>query len=259
MEVPVKNAIIAGAGGAIGEALIKEYLQDEKTTWNVVALTRSPLGEYQFRIKSALNLCQNSLTERLHVMNVDVTRESEVERMVSSLPPSFDKLHLFVNAVGYLSDEESRPEKSLRDFRPEFFHKNIDINTLPSILCAKHLTKAFRHPEQSAFVSLSAKLGSMGDNNLGGWYSYRISKAALNMAIRNIHLEYRHRRTNCSVAAVHPGTTHSRLTQGFTDNLSYQVKDPEETAVILKSLFDNLDTDLHGGKLLNFDGQEIPW
>lgn len=240
---------IAGAGGAIGTALVEQYLQDGAGKWRVFALTRP-----ESRGAAHLDRLASEHCEHLTVLTLDATDETEVELAARKIGSVTAELDHFVNAIGFLREGNTQPEKSLRNVEKAPLMRSFEVNTLPNLYFAKHLLPFFRHGRACVFMALSARIGSISDNQLGGWYGYRMSKAALNMAIRNIHLEFSRRGTQCTVCAVHPGTTHSPLTEGLIDNVTWQVRQPAETAALLIHLMFNLKRDFHGGRLVDFDG-----
>jgi len=151
------------------------------------------------------------------------------------------------------------PEKTIKNFDLEFFYKNISANTLPGVLLAKHFMTSMNKQNNTFFIVLSAKIGSISDNKTGGWLSYRASKSALNMAIKTISMEWKIKVPNCCVLLFHPGTTDTDLSKPFQKNLPEgQLHSPEVTA---KSLFDLIEKSNpnDSGKFISFDGSEITW
>lgn len=245
---------IAGAGGTIGRALVEQQLLKGVGVRCVFALARP-----ESQGSAELVHLAREHASHLRVLPVNSTDEAEVESAAKQIKSVTSELDLFVNAVGFLREGGIQPEKSLQSVKKQSIMRSFEVNTLPSLFFAKHLLPFFRHKRASSFITLSARVGSISDNHLGGWYGYRMSKAALNMAIRNIHLEFSRRGTNCTVCAIHPGTTHSPLTDGLTNNLTWIVKQSNETAEILSQLFSNLKREIHGGRLVNFDGEIIDY
>ncbi len=179
------------------------------------------------------------------------------EYMIKILMEEFDQLDGIINTVGFLHDDQQQPEKSIARFNPEGLMRSIELNTLPTALLAKHSRKLLKKSPDSVFATISAKVGSIEDNRLGGWYSYRASKAALNMMLKTLALEYRIALPNCTVAALHPGTVESPLSQPFTGRNHRPVK-PAACARNLKRVIDNL-TPSHSGRFWSWDGSELPW
>jgi NAD(P)-dependent dehydrogenase (short-subunit alcohol dehydrogenase family) len=110
----------------------------------------------------------------------------------------------------------------------------------------------------SVFATISAKVGSISDNRLGGWYAYRASKAALNMFIKNIAIEFARNKKKIILLSLHPGTTKTELSEPFTKNTKYQLHTPIETAKNLLSVIENKTLD-DSGKFFSWDGEELPW
>jgi NAD(P)-dependent dehydrogenase (short-subunit alcohol dehydrogenase family) len=124
---------------------------------------------------------------------------------------------------------------------------------------ARYFTPLLRHRERAVFASLSARVGSITDNRLGGWYAYRGAKAAQNMFTRNLSLEFRRRLKNVIVVALHPGTTDTGLSRPFQDNVSPEKLFPVDYAVAcLLNIMDGLEPEQSGG-FYAYDGSEIPW
>ena len=254
----MEKIVLAGAGGAIGGALLRLYSSERKKPIQIYALCRKN-SPSRSELESFAHEKQSDPMCKVRVLRCEPTCEQEVEAVCKVIAEGHGHLSMFVNTIGALNIDDHKPEKSLGSVSTEYAMKSFEVNVLPTLLFAKHLLPCFQHKMRSVFVSLSARVGSIEDNHMGGWYSYRMSKAALNMGIKNIFLEYSRRRTNCVVSAVHPGTTHSRLTEGYTNHLNYSVKEASETADILAALFAKISKEEHGGKLINFDGELIEW
>ncbi len=169
-----------------------------------------------------------------------------------------EKFDLVINSVGFLHDSETKPEKSLRDINSADLLKNFSINSIVTPLWAKHLKSKFSKKEVSVFATLSAMVGSIGENELGGWYGYRASKAALNMFIKTIAIEFRQSRLKTSVIAIHPGTTHTELSEPFSKNIKHKIWGPVEAA---NNILNTLEGCLEEGSGLfkNWDGRRIEW
>lgn len=241
------NIIVFGGSGGIGAAILKQVRlrfpsASVFATWN----TQPPADDLP--------------NDGIQWSQVDVSSEQSIQ----AFSQQFDKVHWLINAVGMLhidanGDAAKMPEKSLKQLDPEFFTKNMQINALPTLLIAKHFEKVLKHDEPVQFTTVSAKVGSIEDNGLGGWHSYRCSKAALNMAIKNISIEWRRRLPRVCVTALHPGTTNTELSAPFQANVpDGKLFTSEYTAsclVDLLSQFKASDT----GRFLAYDGQELPW
>ena len=129
-------------------------------------------------------------------------------------------IDLVIVTNGILHDGEMMPEKSLRDLSSEKFYRIFEVNTIIPALIAKYFLPKLNKKERSIFVALSARVGSISDNKLGGWYSYRASKAALNMIIKNASIEVGRKNKQAIILGVHPGTVDSNLSKPFQRNIS---------------------------------------
>ncbi len=247
----VKYGIIIGAGHGIGYALTANLLEH----YPKLQLTAT----YRVKAKAEKLLSlQSQYQERLNLVEIDPTQENEVaifanEKVIKDTPVDF-----IFNCVGLLHNESFQPEKSLRDFSVNNFLEVIRINSSVTPLLAKYLEKKFPRASPSLFVSLSAKVGSNEDNKLGGWYSYRAAKAALNMLVKNISIEFSRKRLPCLVCSLHPGTTNTALSEPFLAHTTHEVHAPEVTADHLIKLFSGREV-AESGIFLSWNGEKLPW
>jgi len=164
-----------------------------------------------------------------------------------------------INAAGLLHTPKHGPEKSIRQLDPEFFIDNIKINTLASLLLAKHTVTNFRHGRAALFATLSARVGSIEDNYLGGWSSYRASKAALNMCLKTLAIEWRRTLPNVTVAALHPGTTDTDLSKPFQRFVpESQLQSPDQSVQSMLDVLQGLGPS-DSGRFWAYDGEPLPW
>lgn len=235
----MKILIIGGSGG-IGHALVASCIHDYPDATILATYHRHP---------------GNLNHPRLQWLTLDVTNEQSIQKLSQDCGP----LDILINAVGFLHEGKQRPEKTIDAFSVEFFTRNIQLNTLPSILIAKHFMGHLKADHSTCYAVFSARIGSISENHLGGWISYRSAKAALNMAIRTISLEWRRRSPNCCILLFHPGTTDTPLSKPFQKNLpNIQLQSPEFTADCLLHLIEKA-TPKDSGKFFSFDGAELPW
>lgn len=187
---------------------------------------------------------------------IDYRDESSIEK--SSLAASRDApLDVVIVATGLLHDGELKPEKSLRDLSAEKFQRLFEVNTILPALIAKHFLAKLNKENRSVFAVLSARVGSISDNQLGGWYAYRASKAALNMIIKNAAIEIRKHNKQAIIVGLHPGTVDSRLSKPFQSNVATgKLFTPEFSAQKLLQVLEKL-TPENSGKCFAWDGQEI--
>jgi NAD(P)-dependent dehydrogenase (short-subunit alcohol dehydrogenase family) len=125
-------------------------------------------------------------------------------------------------------------------------------------LLAKHFFELLKHKKPSVFAAISAKVGSIQDNQMGGWYGYRASKAALNMFLKNIALEFERRNAKTLVLALHPGTTVTELSKPFIAKTKYTLHTPEQTADNLLAVINEQDISSNK-RFLSWDQTELPW
>ncbi|NOH97631.1 SDR family NAD(P)-dependent oxidoreductase [Vibrio sp. 99-70-13A1] len=235
----MKILIIGGSGG-IGHALIKQLL------------ARKP--------DASIYATYNSSDPRIDHGNVQWFKvDASSEQDVLWLSNQLSDLDLLINAIGSLHTENKKPEKSVSEFCPDFFHHNLDSNVVPTILLSKYFAKHLKSKHTTFFVSLSARVGSIEDNNIGGWISYRCSKAALNMAIKTISIEWKYKSPHCCVLSFHPGTTDTELSKPFQKNVKPEkLFTSQYVACQLLDLLKYKDAS-DTGKFFSFNGEEIPW
>ncbi len=246
------NALIIGASQGIGLGFVQKLLQDDRIA-KIYATYRQP------ETATELIALANTYPDKLTCLVMDVTDESQIEICTQKLSADIKKLHLVVNCVGILHDSSLQPEKSLRQINSENLLKSFQVNSIASVLLAKHLLPLLKHPEPSVFACISAKVGSIGDNRLGGWYGYRASKAALNMFMKTTAIEYKRRTPKTIVVTLHPGTTDTRLSQPFQKNVPVEkLFSVERTVNQLMDVMENLK-DIDSGEFFSWDGSKLPW
>ena len=162
---------------------------------------------------------------------------------------------LIINTIGVLHSEHWMPEKKLDDLNAEQLQMLMQINAIGPGLTIKHFSKLL-DPAGSVMATLSAKVGSIEDNRLGGWFSYRASKAALNMLIKTASIEFSRTKPNTALVALHPGTVNSRLSKPFKGE---QIGRPPLDAAsdMLQVLLALQKTD--SGSFLSYSGEKLPW
>lgn len=269
------NVLILGGNGGIGRAIIDEILLRHPTA-NIFATWHSKKPVY--RQESQTISEDTNIALNFQWFSVDVSSESEIKALSAKVRDALlvrenkdrDRdsdeketkslaLDWIINAVGVLHVNNASPEKSIRQVEPDFFIKNIEFNTLPTLLLAKHFASLIKKSSAPVFTTVSAKVGSIDDNHLGGWTSYRCSKAALNMALKNISLEWRRSIPKACVVALHPGTTDTELSMPFQSGVAEgRLFSPQKTARYLLDVVASL-TPEKTGKFFSWDGTEIPW
>lgn len=151
-----------------------------------------------------------------------------------------------IDATGILSDARMQPEKALRALDPALMARSFAINAIGPTLLMKHFLPLLPRDRRSAFATLSAKVGSVADNRLGGWYSYRASKAALNQLVRTASIELRRTHPQAICVAIHPGTVATRLSQPFQKS-GLEVLTPARAAAELIEGLDRITPGDSGG------------
>lgn len=191
--------------------------------------------------------------ENIRLVQLDATDEDAVARLCGQ----FTQLDTIIVTTGFLHDDEIRPEKTIRRSSAVHLQRNIERNTLPTLLLAKHTLDLVKKSPAPVFAAISAKVGSITDNGLGGWYSYRASKAALNMLLKSLALEWQHAVPRGSVAALHPGTVESPLSAPFSGRAPRRFS-PDEGAACLKRNLDALTPET-SGRFWDWRGDVLPW
>jgi NAD(P)-dependent dehydrogenase (short-subunit alcohol dehydrogenase family) len=234
------NALIVGGNGGIGSALTQALASAPRDV-NVTATWHRTPPEWSH--------------PRVQWVQVDPTCAADLAELSARL----DRLDWLINAVGILHDDQGGPERTIKRFDPDFLLHSITVNTLPTLLLAKHFHTQLQHEEPSMFATISARVGSIEENQLGGWYSYRASKAALNMALKTLAIEWRRLVPKACVAALHPGTVDTRLSEPFQRGVKpAKLFTASHSAACLLQILDRLEPE-DTGRFWSWDGTELPW
>ncbi|WP_125719776.1 SDR family oxidoreductase [Pseudoalteromonas rubra] len=232
--------LIVGGSGGIGQALVKRFASEQPKA-QIYATYRTTKPNIEL--------------DHVHWVELDASQEDDVRALAKQLPD----VDILINATGLLHTPDKLPEKSIQEFDPDFFNENLKANTLPTLLLAKHFAKALKAKQTTYFVALSARIGSISDNQLGGWISYRSAKAALNMALKTISIEWRYKLPNCCVLAFHPGTTDTALSVPFQKNVPPgKLFTADFVAQSLIDLIHSKQASDSGG-FYSYDGSTITW
>lgn len=226
------HAVVIGAGGGIGGALTTA-LRDSGAFATVSGFARETPPA------------------------CDVTREDSVRAAAALLAGSGTPLRLVIVASGFLHDASRQPEKSLRELDPAHLAHAFALNAIGPALVMKHFLPLLAREGKTVFAALSARVGSIGDNRLGGWYGYRASKAALNQLLRTAAIEMQRQRPASIVVALHPGTVATPLSAPFAKR-GLEVQTPAQAADALLRVIDALTAGDSGG-FFDHRGERVPW
>lgn len=221
----MERALVVGASGGIGAAL-------------VATLT-------------ARGAAVSGVSRRAD--GLDVTDETSIARVLGGLEPAFDTV---IVATGALELGGVGPEKSLRAVTPEALAAQFALNAMGPLLVLKHALRLMPRDRPVRFAALSARVGSIGDNGLGGWYSYRAAKAALNQLIHTAAIEVARSHPQSVVVTLHPGTVDTGLTEKHRGG--HAAMPPTAAAAHLLRVLDGL-TSAETGGFFDWQGASVPW
>ena len=225
------SAVIVGASGGIGAALYGA-IADEGAFDVVHALSR--LGEARIDIEDEASVA------------------AAAARIAAGPAPS-----LVIVATGLLHDGDRAPEKSYRELDAAWLAKTLAVNAIGPALVARHMLPLMPRQGRTVFAVLSARIGSISDNRLGGWYGYRMAKAALNQLVRTLSIEEKRRNDRSIIVGLHPGTVDTRLSQPFQGNVRPgTLFTPDRAASQLLDVIDGLKVP-DSGRLFDFEGKEV--
>jgi NAD(P)-dependent dehydrogenase (short-subunit alcohol dehydrogenase family) len=193
---------------------------------------------------------------RQSAIKIDLADEPSLERAAEYAADAGD-IRLVIDATGFLHDADQGPEKSWRELDAQRLAKAFAINAIGPALLIKHLLPRFPRSGKSVFASLSARVGSIGDNRLGGWYAYRASKAALNQIVRTASIELERRAPEAICVALHPGTVDTPLSAPFA-KAGLNLHTPAIAAADLLNVLDGLNKS-DSGSFLDWCGAPVPW
>ncbi len=231
------HALIVGGGG-IGRALL-EQLQHQAPGLQLHLATRTPQPGDACRL--------------------DLSDDASLQALKQRAEALWQPLRLVINTAGVLHGPDLQPEKRLAAVERRALEASFAVNAFGPLLLAQAVAGALPTDQPSHFASLSARVGSIGDNQLGGWYAYRGAKAAQNQLLRTLAIEWRRRLPQCCVSLLHPGTTATALSRPFQGSVQPDsLFPPARAASQLLQVLAGL-TAAHSGGFWAWDGQAIPW
>ncbi|MGM0907252.1 MAG: SDR family NAD(P)-dependent oxidoreductase [Pseudomonadota bacterium] len=237
--------VVLGAGGGLGHALTLE-LQNQFPDEEIIALSRQP----------PTGLFDSS---NITYFQIEDYSEDLLSGWASDFKSDGKQLTGVISAIGMLHDEETFPEKKLADITADNLTKLFSVNAIKPLLALKAFLPILDRKNTRFWVQLSAKVGSIEDNYLGGWYAYRSSKAALNMLLKTASVELKRTHKKLAVAAIHPGTTDTDLSKPFQQRISAdKLYSPELSAERIVEVVKNLKPEQSGG-LWHWDGSALPY
>uniref|UniRef100_A0A1D1ZY67 C-factor n=2 Tax=Auxenochlorella protothecoides TaxID=3075 RepID=A0A1D1ZY67_AUXPR len=257
-ETP-SSYLIQGASRGMGLEFVRQLLTDD-AKGTVFATCRSPAAA------TDLQALQKEHGDRLHVIKLDATDESSIEEAAKEVSAVTPCLSTLINVAGVLQDQATglKPERSLRGISSANLQQSFAVNTIGPILVARtfmpllsRFGKDNEIPAKLAF--LSARVGSISDNKLGGWYSYRASKAALNQLVRCAGLESERKKMGVACLLLHPGTVDTDLSAPYQGNIRDDKLFTRERAV--RQLLDIVRGAgmQDNGRFIAWDKTDIPW
>ena len=249
------QALVVGCGG-IGTALLAA-LAERAPQLQLVATVRPERLAAGADPRSGLRAAGLRAGEA-RLLPLDLGSDADLQRLRDSLAPG-PPLRLILNSSGLLHGPALQPEKRLSQVNRQALERNFLVNAYGPLLLAQALEPLLPRQQPCHFASLSARVGSIGDNQLGGWYSYRAAKAAQNQLLRTLALEWRRRLPQACVSLLHPGTTATPLSAPFQANVPPErLFSPERAAGQLLDVLEGLTPEQSGG-FWAWDGQPIPW
>jgi NAD(P)-dependent dehydrogenase (short-subunit alcohol dehydrogenase family) len=244
-----KTALVVGGGKGIGLGFVRQLLTRIEID-RVYATYR--------QLESATELLAIA-DSRLHCIQMDITDESQIAATIEQIKSETVKLHYTISCVGVLHEGELQPEKSLRQIDSAQLLRYFQVNSIGAMLLFKYIQPLIKHEDRSIVATISAKIGSIGDNQTGGWYGYRASKAALNMFVKTTSIEYKRTCPQAIIATLHPGTTDTNLSLPFQRNVPPEkLFSVDRTVEQLLKVIDGLEPN-DSGEFFSWDGSKLPW
>ncbi len=254
------HALVVGGGG-IGEALLQGLAARAPGLQLWCGQRRSPLGDGAAGSGDGASTAEADATTPgpVHRFNLDVGDEVSLADLQQRALAQLTPLRLVIYTAGLLHDAAMTPEKRLSQVRRQQLERSFSVNAWGPLLVAQAVEAALPLDRPVLLASLSARVGSIGDNRLGGWYAYRAAKAAQNQLLTTLAIEWRRRLPQACVTVLHPGTTATALSAPFRSGVPPEkLFSPERAASQLLDVLERQSA-VDSGRFLAWDGSAIPW
>ena len=243
------TALVVGASRGIGLALTRQLLAGSAVEKVCATYRQEDTAHDLLAIDD----------RRVELLQVDISSADSLNALSGELRARQHKPDLVINCAGILHEGDLQPEKSLSQCREETLARSFLVNSIGPLMLAKSVLPSMPRDRRCHFAVLSAMVGSIGDNRLGGWYGYRGSKAALNQFMKTLAIECRRSYPQLCVTAIHPGTTDSALSRPFQANVKPgKLYTPAETARRILDVLGGRQAEA-SGEFVNWNGSQIPW
>ena len=237
------NIVIIGGHRGIGAALTKQL--QENSQHNLLVTSRTAALEQKDHV-------------RYHPL--DIKDHHSVASFTDHVTDTFDHLDWLINCAGVLHTDTYKPEKSLKQVNADQLQDNFMTNAAGHLLLLKALEKPLAASQAGIAASISARIGSISDNKLGGWYAYRMSKAALNMAYKTLSIEWRRNHPHLKLLLFHPGTTDTDLSAPFQKRVpAHKLHSAEDTAAYFLQVIQDTLAQKQADLFRDYAGETIAW
>tara|TARA_B100001057_G_scaffold38026_1_gene34298 strand:- start:61 stop:774 length:714 start_codon:yes stop_codon:yes gene_type:complete len=235
----MRKVAVIGSSGAIGSAFVDHYINDQSIN-SIFSFSRSSIGIDNNKVKH---------------FSIDIENENSVQDAAKSVEEiNFDEI---IIASGVLHTNEFGPEKSIKDLKADNILKILNVNTVGPTIIGKHFLPLLNKNNKSVMAFLSARVGSISENKLGGWYAYRASKSALNQIIKTFSIELKRTNPKAIIIGLQPGTVDSELSAPFKRSVSKnKLFSAEYSASQLLGVIERVD-ESSSGNLISWDGEII--
>ena len=235
----MRKVAVIGSSGAIGSAFVNHYINDLSVN-SIFSFSRSSIGIDNNKVKH---------------FSIDIENESSIQNAAKSVEEiNFDEI---IIASGLLHTNEFGPEKSIKDLKADNILKILNVNTVGPAIIGKHFLPLLNKDNKSVMAFLSARVGSISENKLGGWYAYRASKSALNQVIKTFSIELKRTNPKAIIIGLQPGTVDSELSAPFKRSVSNNKLFSAEYSVSqLLGVIERAD-ESSSGNLISWDGEII--